>query len=254
MKALWRHVTYSPIALWVAMADLPIAALLLFIDDQYRVPAFLVAGAPAWIAIAWIFIAALRAQLRRGRMRRLLQAALTAHGEVGADIVADGFPDIPFCVSRKWIYCARTKEIDVQPLDQLAWAYGEDFIMRPWAQLAIWNRNADANVLALRKTDIASALARLHQIAPWLPVGYNIAMKETWNADHREFLALVDQHRQTRRPFAPPWAGQGVARVAAHGRSNALQDFADSKETRELARLTQRWNQEAADTKAGRPD
>lgn len=247
MRALWRHVTYSPIALWVVMADLPIATLLLTIEDEFRVPAFLVAGTPAWIAIVWIFAAAVRAQFRRGRMRRLLQAALTAHGEVGADILADGFPDIPFCVSRKWIYCAHPKEIDIQPLDQMAWAYGEDFIMRPWAQLAIWNRSAAANVLPLRKSDIAPALARLRQAAPWLPVGYNAAMKESWNADHRDFLALVDLHRQSRRPFAAPWAGHGVARVAAHGTSNALQDFADRKENRELARLTQRWNQEAAD-------
>jgi hypothetical protein len=253
MKALWWQVTYSPIALWIAIGDFAIAALFLVIDDKIIVYVALVVSIPGWVAILRIFFATYKAQIRRGRMRHLLQAALAAHGEVRADVGAEDFPDIPVCLSRKWIYCAREKDVDVQPLDQMIWAYGESFIQRPWAQLAIWNRTASANVLPLRKRDMAMALGRIRQTASWLPVGYNNAMKETWNADHREFLALVDEYRQSSRPFDAPWAGQGPARVAAQLGSSSIQDFADMEETREFARLTQRWNQEAADTKAGRP-
>jgi hypothetical protein len=46
------------------------------------------------------------------------------------------------------------------------------------------------------------------------------------------------------QPFDVPWARCGVARVAAHDRSNAVQDFMDIKETRELAGLTKRWSED----------
>jgi len=240
MTALWRHVTVSPIALWILIGDLPLATFFSAISD-FNPYVFLITGAPAEGAIVWIAVTAFRAQMRRGQMRNLLHDALGENGEVPADVALDGFPDIPLCVSKKWLYCARAKDIDAQRLDQIAWAYGESFMLRPWAQLAIWNRTATANVLPLRKADITPALERIRQAAPWLPVGYNTAMKETWNADHRDFLALIDGYRHTGRIFDAPWAGRGVARVAAHGRSNVFLDNIDRTESREQNRLTKRW-------------
>jgi hypothetical protein len=35
----------------------------------------------------------------------------------------------------------------------------------------------------------------LRQIAPWIIEGYSDTLKESWNADRRDFIALVDQRR-----------------------------------------------------------
>lgn len=46
------------------------------------------------------------------------------------------------------------------------------------------------------------------------------------------------------RPFSVPSVRRDVARVEAHGRSNAVQDFIDINETRELAGLTECWSED----------
>jgi hypothetical protein len=241
-RRLWLDVTGVPIALVVAVLGLGIAALAAGLDDSDLV--FVYIGAvPAIGAIAWIARTVWKASRRRSRLTQLLRAALDAHGENESNVVCDLFPDLPLCISKKWIYCARDKEVDVQPLDQMMWAYAEYFTMRYHFQLVVWNRSACANVLPLRQRYLSAALGRLRTAAPWLPVGYSLAMKETWNADHHDLRALVDACRQAGRPFDVPWAGQDIVSVAPVPRNSILvQAYEDRAEERELEKLTGRWD------------
>ncbi len=239
-ERLWLDVTNAPLALGIAIGGLGIATLISAFNDYdpmiflfYSVPTAGVLARAVW-----------KANARRTRLGQLLGAALGAHGDADSDVATDRLPDIPVCVSQKWIYCAREKDVDVQPLDKMIWAYAETIYLRRRVQLVIWNRGAGANVLPLRRRHLAAALDRLRRAAPWLPVGYNAAMKETWNADHREFIALVDGCRDSGRPFRAPWAGQGLAPTTASGPINAIQSIVDSVEERERDKLMQRWERE----------
>jgi hypothetical protein len=244
-RRVWLAATGAPIALAIAVVGAVIAALNADPAD-FGVVGFSIGGLPAACAMAWITRAAWRANVRRALLRKALHAALSAQGEPAHDIESDSFPDIPFCIGGGRIYCANGMEIVIQPLDGVVWCYVENFVMRPWMQLVIWNSGASAIVLPIRKGYVDRALERMRQAAPWLPVGYNTAMKETWNADHREFLALVDACRQSGRRFDASWAGQGFARVASPLRKrNPFDSFERTKNQRELERLTRRWDQEA---------
>jgi len=171
-------------------------------------------AAPGIGAFLWIVIGAPRAEARGMRLRRLLDEALTANGDGGT--ACDDFPDLPVCLGKKRLYCARGNALDVQPLEDMAWAYVEELRLHPtWHQLVIWNRKAEANVLPVRKCFIAPALERLEKAAPWLPVGHSLALKDSWNADHYDFLAMVEEFRRSGRRFDVPWASKGFARVNA---------------------------------------
>jgi len=206
---------------------------------------YLIISVPAAVAIAWIACAVWKANRRRAFLTESLLVEFGSHGDSASDVACDLFPDVPVCVSRNWIYCARDREVDVQPLDHMAWVYAESFIMRYRYQLVIWNRHACANVLPLRKRYLGPALDRLRQAAPWLPVGYNITMKESWNADHHDFLTLIDSYRESRRRFDAHWVGSGIAIVQPAPRnSDPIQNILDREEKQELKKLTARWDKE----------
>jgi hypothetical protein len=245
-ETAWRRlrldVTGAPLALGVAVLGLVVAALASGpVGSDFVV--FCIGAVVSIGAMAWIARAVWKANKRRSRLTQLLRAALDAHGENESNVACDLFPDLPLCIGKKWIYCARDKDVDVQPLDQMMWAYAEYFVMRYHFQLVVWNRSACANVLPLRQRYLSAALARLRTAAPWLPVGYSLAMKETWNADHHDLLALVDACRQARRPFDLPWAGQDIVSVRAVPRNSSfVQAYVDRTEDRELKKLTGRWD------------
>lgn len=204
---------------------------------------------PLDYAIVWIVFSALmaarRARRRRARFPRLLQQALSAHGQSGEDFCGGEFPDVPIHVSGDWIYYAGDSGVDAQPLEQLVWAYGESIRGKPWHQIVIWDRSANGTVLPLRKHDMAPALARIGRAAPWLPVGYNAAMKESWNADHHDFLALVEAHRKAGQAFDVSWAGKEVALVTLFSKDDVIQTNLNAREKREQKKLTERWDREA---------
>lgn len=231
------RLTRSPLALIILFADLAVMAVIY--DPQYW-QVMVMFAAPAIGAFLWIVTGALKAEARGMRLRRLLEEALAANGDSG--IACDDFPDLPVCFGKKRLYCARGKELDVQPLEDLAWAYVEEFRLHPtWHQLVIWNRKAQANVLPLRKCFVAPALERLEKATPWLPVGYNNTMKESWNADHRDFLAIVDDFRGAGRRFDRPWAGKDFAQVIAYGKNSWAGGMMNTSGGIEATRLKKLW-------------
>jgi hypothetical protein len=239
-RRMGLRLTKSPLALIILFVDLAVVAMAY--DPKY--PQVMAAfAAPAMGAFLWIVVGALRAEARGKRLRRLLDEALAANGDGG--IAHDDFPDLPVCVSKNRLYCARGNQLDVQPLEDTIWAYVEEFRLHPtWHLLVIWNRKAEANVLALRKCFIAPALERLQTAAPWLPVGYSMAMKESWNADHREFLAMVEEFRRAGRRFDLPWAGKAFAQVTAYGRSSWAGRMMNTGGSTEATRLKKLWAQD----------
>ncbi|MSO88842.1 MAG: hypothetical protein EXQ89_02540 [Rhodospirillaceae bacterium] len=214
-ERLWLDSTNAPLKLGSAIGGIGIATLVSVFND-YDPMFFLLYTVPTAGVLAY---AVWKANARRTHLRQLLGAALGAQGDAGADVATDRFPDIPVCVSQKWVYCAREKDVDVQPLDKMIWAYAEIIALRRRLQLVIWNRGGGANVLSVRKRYLAPALDRLRRAAPWLPVGYNAAMKETWNVDHRDFLALVDGCRDSRQPFDAPGRDMASPAPMRRGRS-----------------------------------
>jgi hypothetical protein len=213
------------------------------LDDDASVIEF--GGGLVAVSLVWIVFKILRANTRRDRLAKSLITALAAHGEAAAG--SDAFPDIPFWVGRDHIYCAGETEIEAQPLDRLVWTYAEAFLIFGFFrryQLALWNRDAVATVLPVSKRFRDAALNRIRQAAPWMPVGYSISMKESWNSDHAELLALVDSHRQANKRFEAPWAGNEVVFVlldSQRARTDPVHGLSESKEKAELKKLAQRW-------------
>ena len=88
-------------------------------------------------------------------------------------------------------------------LDHLVWAYR----LRVWHflngipyrlshDLMLWNRDGSVTVVPGRKARHDEALEELRAAAPWLPLGYSEAIKETWNSDRAELIAFVDRARK----------------------------------------------------------
>jgi hypothetical protein len=243
-RRLGLRLTKSPLALIILFADLAFVAL---VYDPKFVQVMEVFAAPAIGALCWIAVGAFRAEVRCKKLRRALAQVLAANDDGG--IIQDDFPDLPVCVGKKRLYCARGDELEVQPLEDMVWAYVEEFRLHPtWHQLVIWNRKAEVNVLALRECFIVPALERLRTAAPWLPVGYSMAMKESWNADHRDFLAMVEEFRRAGRrfdlPFALPGAGTAFAQVTAYGRGSWAGGMMNTGGSMEATRLKKLWAQD----------
>jgi hypothetical protein len=115
-------------------------------------------------------------------------------------------------VKGTWACYAGKGLIIIRRLDQLVWAYDEQIRHRlnaliPYRpnshQLILWDRASRGAVLPISKRDVAAALAALKAAAPWVILGYNEALKESWNQDRREFLAMVDQRRAAQAQRQP---------------------------------------------------
>lgn len=240
--------TISLIAVGVAIFGL-LSGLLVFsvsgsIDDENFMP--LIGFVPFFCASMWIAFNAWRAKARRAHMISSLRIQLSEHGDGVVEAAASDFPDIPIWIHQNRIYWAGENDVECQPVDQLLWAYADHFLARPWYQLVIWNRHARATVLPLRKREISPSLDRLRAAAPWLPVGYNVAMKESWNCDHQDLVALIDNHRQSGKTFDVPWAGDGMAGVQVQfGKEvESLTSGMIEQEREELRKALQCWNVE----------
>lgn len=235
LRRISLRLTASPLALIVLAADLTLVWLAYDPNYPEVMAMFLV---PAIGAILWIAAMTFMSEARGKRLRQALAAACATNG----DAASDDFPDLPVCVGKRRIYCAGDKGLVILPLEAMAWAYVEEFRLHPtWHQLVIWNRDAQAQVLGIRRCFIARALAQLNRAAPWLPTGYSEAMKESWNADHRDFLALVDDCRRTGRCFDVPWAGTAFAQVAAYGRGSWAGGMMNTEGATEEKRLKMLW-------------
>jgi hypothetical protein len=173
----------------------------------------------------------------RSRHRHLAQSlgtALVAHGELETAAAGGAFPDVPLWVGRDHVYFAGKSEVEVQSIAQLLWAYAEKFYtlglpgytfgLRARYQLVLWNRDAVATVLPVRKRFLDASLNCIRQGAPWMPVGYTVAMAESWNTDHADLLALIASHREGGRRFEP-WASSDIAMVLSESRAGALEIY-----------------------------
>ena len=85
-------------------------------------------------------------------------------------------------------------------------------------------RDAVATVLPVRKRFLDASLNCIRQGAPWMPVGYTVAMAESWNTDHADLLALIASHREGGRRFEP-WASSDMAMVLSESRAGALEIY-----------------------------
>jgi len=91
-------------------------------------------------------------------------------------------------------------------IDGIVWAYLERIRRRlngiipigTTNQMVMWSRDGRGAVLPLRtKKDVVQALETLQQAAPWTFIGYTDVLKESWNNDREDLIALFDS-RQTK--------------------------------------------------------
>lgn len=247
---LWQELTRSILALvlgGIGAFFILVELLVVGLADEGNIAgAGVVIGAiPLFVAAAWLAYLIWKAWLRRTRLRKSLSDVLAAHGETITDAARMEFPEIPVLVIQQTAFCAGQNEVIPLQIDQMAWAYAEDFTFRPYFQLVIWDRNGQGTILPIRKWAIAESLDRLRKAAPWLPIGFNRVMKECWNADHQDFLALIEAHRQAGKPFEVPWAGIGMARVYSRVQKGGAEDIVawqERKQAQQNLKALELWN------------
>lgn len=188
-------------------------AVLLFIWGVYGLSITTDSVAVSWLlllgGLAWAAYVVYRYRARQDPAHHPLGLALAAIGErmtVTADVERDftsrTLDALPLQVGKRFICFARKAQVLVLPLEQIMWAYPEvvrhSMNMIPTGrshQLVLWKRDGSADNLPLAKADVEPCVARLREAAPWLPVGYSEPLKESWNADRAEFIAMVDAAR-----------------------------------------------------------
>lgn len=124
--------------------------------------------------------------------------------ELEQDFAGQQFQTHRIYVGRRWLCYAWKTQVAVRRIDTLVWAYLERVRRRmnyiiPLGtknQMVAWSRDGRAAVLPLRKhKDVEAALNELHRVAPWMLVGYSDAIKESWNNDRADLVAVVDRSR-----------------------------------------------------------
>lgn len=92
----------------------------------------------------------------------------------------------------------------VRRLDRLVWAYRLRISHRlngiiPYRfshDLMLWSRDGSGTAIPGPKARLDESLQTLHAAVPWLLMGYNDVIKESWNSDRSELIALVDARRR----------------------------------------------------------
>jgi hypothetical protein len=171
-----------------------------------------------WVALfmggIWFFWRGMH--LGRPLAEHPLGEALAAHGnlrdvidEVDAEFAGQDLRGSPFKVGKRWICFVRGTDVVVERVDNLVWVYAErvvhNFMNAPcWAtsRIVLWRADGTAALCPLPKRHLVPSLGRLRAIADWMPIGYNTPLRETWNADRPELIALVSATRGSRLRFA----------------------------------------------------
>ena len=167
----------------------------------------------SYLAIAgglvWLGYVARRYLARRQFATNPIGLALAGLGavdatkaEVDGDFAGRVLDGSPLMVGSRFLCFAARGQAVILPLDQILWAYHEvvrhSVNMIPTGrshQLVLWKRNGEADVLPLALPEVDSCVKKLAAAAPWLPIGYSDVLKESWNADRPEFIAMVDARR-----------------------------------------------------------
>jgi hypothetical protein len=95
-------------------------------------------------------------------------------------------------------------QVAIRRLDALVWAYiirvTHKFNGIPYRisnHLMLWGRDGTAVAISGNKSGLEKTITELRSSAPWLAFGYSEALKESWNADQREFIAYVEAQRMS---------------------------------------------------------
>ena len=200
---LWRDL--KALAGALALIGFGVAAAVSSEGGGNQIASYLFIGG----GIAWLAYLARRYAVRRQLASHPIGNALAALGDlaavksdVDADFASQPIDALPLQVGRRFACFARKGQVMVRPLADIVWAYHEvvrhSVNMIPTGrthQLVLWKRNGEADVLPVAKSQMEACIQKLSAAAPWLPVGYNDMLKESWNGDRREFIAMVDATR-----------------------------------------------------------
>ena len=198
------------------VADLLLAAWGLHIiiapgDDAGPLNGLLLGGAMLIGAAVGAFFILRGIKKKRSQSGHPLEMELAAYGDrarvaedIDADFASESFTARRIQIGRRWLCYAGKGQVTIRRLDQLAWVYTERIRHRynmipyrpPSYQLLAWDRGGNGAAIPLRKHAMAPVLASVKQHAPWIFTGYNENLKESWNADRREFIALLDARRR----------------------------------------------------------
>lgn len=114
----------------------------------------------------------------------------------------------PLQIGGDWLLYARGLEATAVRLEDVIWAYGaagaeslvgtdqptSDIVLSE-PRMILLDRRGHKQELRMTLADVSVGLAEIKRAAPWLVVGYSDAMRETWNADRAELLAMVESWR-----------------------------------------------------------
>ena len=126
--------------------------------------------------------------------------------DLAEDFAGQQFRTRRIYVGQRWLCYVWKTQVAVRRIDSLVWAYLERVKRRinyiiplgTTNQMVAWSRDGRGAVLPLRtKKDVEAALNELHRVAPWMLVGYSDLIKESWNNDRPDLIAMVDQSRQS---------------------------------------------------------
>jgi hypothetical protein len=174
--------------------------------EGYLVMAAAVAG-----GVTWLFFIG-RGVIRRRRPESdPVNVQLSHYGaqQIVAGEIEQEFSDQRFrarriYVGRRWLCYAWKTQLTICRIDTLIWAHMErirhSVNLIPTGttnQMVAWRRDGRGVVMSMRrKKDVALALEALERAAPWMYVGSSDALKESWNNDREDLIALVDRRRR----------------------------------------------------------
>lgn len=138
-----------------------------------------------------------------GKLERLLRKLGPFHDvaqEIEADFAGRALTSSPFQQGRSW-FCYVYEDVALAwPLFEIVWAYDV------YDKLVLCMRNGQFVELALA----GHATQGIARAMPWIPVGYNEALSQSWRHDRADFVALVNRAFEQGAAFAdicpPPMA------------------------------------------------
>jgi TPR repeat protein len=116
-------------------------------------------------------------------------------------------------IGNRWVLHARGGDFVAHHADDLIWVYRE----RVWQiangipyritdQVVMWNRANFAGVVAMPKRLADASIALLKARMPWLITGYSKALRDSWNFDRADMIAMVDNIANTTQFTASHYA------------------------------------------------
>jgi len=108
-------------------------------------------------------------------------------------------------VGRLWLIAVSRWRVLVRFVPDLIWVYGQrtnyrkrinNVILSSSYAVIMWDRRARKATIKLEQRVADEVMAELQAKAPWLNIGYSDTLKEAWNNDRAELIALTDNRRE----------------------------------------------------------